>query len=87
MAPLAYQTKIYRSLSATAKSEEGEFNKLKTFVIQESLRADKFVEKHVNYLIGRILIVDAQIPSNSNATIHSNDAIENMCHLKINVVT
>lgn len=27
----------------------------------ESLRVDKFVEKHVNYLLGRMLIADANV--------------------------
>lgn len=30
-------------------------------VIKNSLRADKFVEKHIEYLIGRILIADASM--------------------------
>lgn len=45
---------------------EGEFNKLKNMVIKNSLRADKFVEKHIEYLIGRILIADANMTGNTS---------------------
>lgn len=68
----------YGRVPASSSAVEGEFNKLKNFVVKESLRADKFVEKHIDYLIGRILIVDAQTPSNTNATFPSNDASQNL---------
>lgn len=40
---------------------ESEFNKLKNFVINHSLRVDKFVEQHIKYLIRRVIIANNKI--------------------------
>lgn len=40
---------------------ESEFNKLKNLIVHNSLRVDKFWEEHIKYLIGRVIIADANI--------------------------
>lgn len=59
----------YGRIPASSASVESEFNKLKNFVINKSLRVDKFVEEHIKYLIGRVIIADANVPLKSKGNI------------------
>lgn len=52
----------YGRVPASSAPVESEFNKLKNLVINNSLKVDKFVEERIKYLIGRIIIADANIP-------------------------
>lgn len=48
----------YGRIPASNAPVESEFNKLKNLIFNHSLRINKFVEKHIEYLIGRVIIAD-----------------------------
>jgi len=54
----------YGRVPASSTPVENEFNKLKNLVINNSLRVDNFVEEHIKYLIGRVIIADKNIYQN-----------------------
>ncbi|XP_018366817.1 PREDICTED: molybdenum cofactor synthesis protein cinnamon-like [Trachymyrmex cornetzi] len=77
----------YGRIPASSASVEGEFNKLKNLVINKPLRVDKFVEEHIKYLIGRVIIADADIQprkinlsTNIKSSTYSRDSLKDEHH-------
>ncbi|CAH1116558.1 unnamed protein product [Phaedon cochleariae] len=60
----------YGRIPASSASVEGEFNKIKTHLLSGvtgSLRADVFVNRHVDYLSGRMKIIQSKMDNDDNA--------------------
>ncbi|CAG9822130.1 unnamed protein product [Phaedon cochleariae] len=60
----------YGRIPASSASVEGEFNKVKTHLLSDvtgSLRADVFVNRHVDYLSGRMKIIQSKMDNDDNA--------------------